>query len=74
MIDILKHISIVVLQDVQSEIKTEAEECQDVDIKHEQDVTQELYSCVKIEREVKKKQILLIFIVLYVSRFIIVFS
>ena len=54
MIDVLKHITIVVLQDVQSEIKTEAEECQDVDIKHEQNVTQEFVSCVKIEKQVKE--------------------
>ena len=58
----LKHITIVVLQDVQSEMKTEAEECQDVDIKHEQDVTHNLVAFVTNEKKVKDSVLLCIFI------------
>ena len=53
MIDILKHISIVVLQDVESEVKLEAEQSEDTDIKHEQDVTLELVQFIKVEEKVK---------------------
>ena len=67
MIDILKYVTIVVLQDVQSEIKTEAEECQDVDIKHEQDVTQEFVSCVKIEKQVKEAKTVCFYCSLFFS-------
>ena len=56
-IDVLKLSTIVVLQDVQSEIKTEAEECQDVE-----DVTQEFISCVRILKEVKDSLLLYVFI------------
>ena len=47
-------ISIVVLQEVQREIKIEAEEREDVGIKHEQDVALEFISCVKVLKEVKE--------------------
>ena len=39
LIDILKHISIVVLQDSDCEMKTEAEDWEHIYVKHEQDVT-----------------------------------
>ena len=58
MIVILKHISIVVLQDVQSDIKFETEESSDIDIKYEQDVTYELLPPVKIEKKVKDSVLL----------------
>ena len=59
MTDILKHISIVVLQVCQSEIKTEAE---DINIKREQDVTHNLIASVKILKEVKDSVLLCVFI------------
>ena len=64
MINILKHISIVVLQDMQNEIKTEAEEHDDIDIKHEQDVTYNLVASVKCLKEVKHSVVLCVFIYL----------
>ena len=69
MIDILKHISIVVLQDVENEVKMETEQSEDIDIKHEQDVTLELVRVVKIERKVKASVLLclLIYKVLYLK-------
>ena len=53
MIDILKHISIVVLQDMESEVKMEAKESDNIDIKHEQDLTYNHVRAVKIETKVK---------------------
>ena len=35
MIAILKHISIIVLQDVKSEIKVEESDCKNIDIEHD---------------------------------------
>ena len=34
LIDIMKHISIVVLQDVENEVKAEESDCKDIDIEH----------------------------------------
>ena len=64
MIDILKHISIVVLQDVESEIKTEAEEWEHIYIKHEQDVTHDNVASVKCLLEVSDSVLLCLFIYL----------
>ena len=61
-IDILKHISIVVLQDMENEVKMETEESEDIDIKHEQDVTLELVRVVKTERKVKDSVLLCLLI------------
>ena len=60
-IDILNHISIVVLQDVESEVNLETEENKDIDIKHEQDVTFGLLCVVEIEKKVKDSVFLCIF-------------
>ena len=59
MTDILKYISLVVLQDCQNEIKIEAE---DINIKRERDVTHNLIACVKILKEVKDSVLLCVFI------------
>ena len=53
MIDILKHISIVVLQDIKCEIKTEAEEWKHIYVKHEQDIMHDHVASVKCLKEVK---------------------
>ena len=71
MIDILKHISIVVLQDVESGIKKEAEGNDDVDIKHEQDLIYQLVRVDKFEKKVKASVLLCMFIYLLVAYSII---
>ena len=48
-IDILKHISTVVLQDFQRQIQTKAEGCEDKDIEHEKCLTQKLVPHIKIQ-------------------------
>ena len=52
LIDILKHNSIVVLQNIETEVKSEPETYEDVDVKHEQDVTYRLVPLVKVEGKV----------------------
>ena len=50
MIDILKHTSIVVLQDVGSDIKTEAVDYEDIEFKHEAIPTIYPAASVKVEK------------------------
>ena len=64
LIDILKHISIVVLQDIDCEIKTEAKEWEHIYVKHEQDVTHDHVASVKCLKEVKHSVLLCLFIYL----------
>ena len=61
-INILKHISIVVLQDVESEIKTDAEEFENIYFKHEEDVTP-----VVSVKEVKDSEFFCVFMCLLYS-------
>ena len=49
----LKHISIVVLQNIETEIKSEAETHEDADVEHEQDVTYHFVPLLKVEGKVK---------------------
>ena len=55
-------------------MKTEEEECQDVDDERETDVTQEFVSCVKILKEVKGGKATDFYCFRCLYRFIIVFS
>ena len=64
LIDILKHISIAVLQDVDCEIKTEAEEWEHIYVKHEQDEMHDHFAHVKCQKEVKDSVLLCLFIYL----------
>ena len=52
MFDILKHDSIVVLQNIQNEEKLEPETYEDDHVKEEQDVTYHLVPLVKVEGKV----------------------
>ena len=63
MIDILKHITIVVLQDVESEMRIEADESDDTDFKEEQDVTIDIIPRIKVLKEVKDFVLLCIYTV-----------
>ena len=49
----MKHISTVVLQDVQSQKQIKAEDYEEKDIKHEKCLTQKLVPRIKILKEVK---------------------
>ena len=50
MIDILKHISILVLQDVESDVKTEAVDYENIEFKHETIPTIHVVAPVKVEK------------------------
>ena len=50
--DILKHVSIVVLQNIKTEIKSEPDTYEDVDVKQEQNVTYQLVPLLKVEGKV----------------------
>ena len=71
LIDILKHITIVVLQDMQSVIRTEAEQSKDTDIKQEHDVTLDIVPRIKVIKEVKDSVLLCIFMYLLVAQLLL---
>ena len=66
LIDILKHISIVVLQEVDCEIKTEEDEWEHTYVKHEQDVMHDHVASIKCLKKVKDS------VLLFVYKYIIV--